>query len=112
MGPRRSESCPEPGLHGTRLQTFAFLTLLFQSQATVYLVRVAGRLWSAAPGRWLVAASALDLVAFSVLALGGALLSQTAPGPLGALLGVVVIGMLLVDLFKAPLFARLGIHRS
>ena len=100
-----------PALHGASLQTFAFMTLLFQSQATVYLVRVAGRLWSAAPGRWLLAATLLDLVAFSALALAGALLAHIAPAPLAALLGTAVLGMLIVDAIKAPLFARLGIHR-
>jgi H+-transporting ATPase len=101
-----------PGLHGAELQTFAFLLLLYQSQATVYLVRVAGRLWSAAPGRWLLAASLVDLVAFSAFALAGVLLSRVAPGPIGVLFGVIVVGMLLVDALKAPLFVRLGVHRS
>jgi H+-transporting ATPase len=91
------------------LQTFTFVTLVFGSQATVYVVRERGHLWHSRPGGWLVLSSLLDLAIAAALALGGLLL---APLPVstvvGVLLGAVAFALVL-DSVKTALFPRLRI---
>ena len=62
------------GLGVASLQTFAFVTLLFGSQALIYVLRERRRLWSSTPGNWVFASSAIDIAIVTALAVSGTLM--------------------------------------
>jgi H+-transporting ATPase len=99
------------GLDLAHLQTVAFVTLAFSTQATVYLVREPRLAWRSRPGSWLLAVSGLVLVTVSVLALGGWLMTSISAALLGTILAAVILWALAVDLLKVVAFRRLGLHR-
>jgi H+-transporting ATPase len=74
------------GLDPGQLQTFAFVTFVFGSQALLYVLRERRRLWSSRPGAWVVAASTADVGLVFVLALSGVLMD---PLPWGVLVGAL-----------------------
>ncbi len=100
------------GLDAARLQTLAFVTLAFGSQATVYLVREPRRLWSSRPGTWLMAASFAAVLAVATLASAGWLMAPLSPVVVAAVVAAVVLWAALLDWFKARLFGRLGLHAA
>jgi H+-transporting ATPase len=100
------------GLGPARLQTLAFVTLAFGSQATVYLVREPRRLWSSRPGPWLVAASAGAILGVAALAGAGWLMAPLSPALVAAVLAAVGLWAVLIDWFKVRLFGRLGLHAA
>ncbi len=97
------------GLGIETLRTLAFLVIVFGNQATTYTNRTRQRLWSTRPSSWLVLSSVADLLIASTLANRGIAM---APLPLlvmgGTLVGAVVFAFV-VDIFKIPVFNRLGI---
>jgi H+-transporting ATPase len=98
------------GLAIAPLQTLTFVALVCGNQATMYVVRARGRIWSSPhPSRWLVLSSVADLVIALALAGCGWLM---APLPLpvlgGVLAGAIVIAFVL-DLVKLSVFGRLKI---
>ncbi len=99
-------------LGADRLQTLAFVTLAFGSQATVYLVREPRRLWSSRPGPWLMVASAGAVAAVAGLASAGWLMTSLSPVLVAAVFAAVALWALLIDWFKARLFGRLGLHAA
>lgn len=80
-----------------RLQTLGFLTLVLTGQATVYIVRTDGWLWSTRPSAWLLAGSALDLAAVTAMAVRGVLMAPVAARVVGALLVLVAAATLAID---------------
>ncbi len=62
------------GLGPTTLQTFAFVTLLFGSQALIYVLRERRHIWSSTPSKWVFASSAVDIGIVAMLALSGTLM--------------------------------------
>jgi H+-transporting ATPase len=62
------------GLDPMTLQTFAFVTLLFGSQALIYVLRERRHIWSSTPSKWIFASSAVDITIVAVLALSGTLM--------------------------------------
>ena len=100
------------GLGADRLQTLAFVTLAFGSQATVYLVREPRRVWSSRPGPWLMAASAWAVVTVAVLASAGWLMAALSPVLVAVVLVAVGLWAVLIDWFKLRLFGRLGLHAT
>lgn len=97
------------GLDIGELRTLAFLTLVIFNQATVYVLRDRGRLWSSAPSKWLAASSALNIAIAVLLSLAGWLM---APLP-GWIVGCVFLATLLfafiLDLMKSFVFASVGL---
>jgi H+-transporting ATPase len=75
------------GLDPGPLQTFAFVTLVFGSQALLYVLRERRHLWSSRPGAWVLAASTADVGLVFVLALSGVLMD---PLPWGVLVAALV----------------------
>jgi H+-transporting ATPase len=75
------------GLSLAQLQTVVFLLLVFTNQASIYVLRSDGRLWSFAPGRWMALASVSDIILVSALAVLGWLVA--------ALPALLVLGLLL-----------------
>jgi H+-transporting ATPase len=98
-------------LDPAHLQTVAFVTLAFSTQATVYLVREPRLAWRSRPGSWLMIVSGLVLIVVTMLALGGWLMTAISPELLGTIFGAVVLWALMVDVIKAVAFRRLGLHR-
>jgi len=93
-----------------QLQTLVFLLLVFDCQATVYLVRERGFFWRSRPGPWLLAGSLFDLLLVTALAGLGWLM---APLPLGVILGLLAaVGayMFGLDSLKVWLFRRLNLR--
>lgn len=97
------------GLAAGQLQTVVFLILVFTNQINVYVLRTDRHLWSFAPGRWMLLASAAGLTAVSLLAAYGIL---TAPLPwrvIATLLGAAALFALVLDRAKQWVFARFAI---
>jgi len=98
------------GFSITRLQTLAFITIVFGNQATTYTNRERRHLWSSRPSVWLIGSSVLDVLIASTLAIGGiAMASLPASVVTGTLVAAAVFAIVL-DLLKVPIFRRLGIQ--
>jgi H+-transporting ATPase len=97
------------GLGMDTLRTLAFVLIVFGNQATTYANRTRQRLWSTRPSFWLVLSSVADLSIASTMASLGIVM---APLPIlvmsGTLAGAVMFAFF-VDIFKVPVFRRLGI---
>lgn len=97
------------GLSPVQMQTVVFLLLVFTNQASIYVLRSDGRLWSFAPGRWMALASVGDVAAVSLFAVLGWLM---APLPVALVLGLLVasaVFALLLDQAKRYVFPRFAI---
>lgn len=98
------------GLSAGELQTLAFVTLVFGSQAVLYVVRERRHLWSSKPGVWVLAASAADIAVVSALALSGILME---PLPWRIILSIfaTAIGFaLILDQIKLLISAKIKIE--
>jgi len=97
------------GLGMGSLQTLAMITLVFGGEAVLYAVRERRHLWSSRPGRWVVAATIVDVLIIATLALRGIAMEPLPVAVVaGTFLGSVLFAFLL-DLVKAPVFRRLEI---
>jgi len=83
-----------------QLQTLIFVMLVFNGQATVYLVRERRHFWSSRPSRWLMTSSLLDLAIVSVMATQGILMAPISPGLVGGVLLLIVLYLAIVDFLK------------
>ena len=72
------------------LQTLTFATLIFSSQAGVYILRERGHFWQSRPGRFLVGSSVLGLGVTALLTLGGIFMPAISPS---ILLATVTVGV-------------------
>ncbi|MCL6527325.1 MAG: plasma-membrane proton-efflux P-type ATPase [Thermaceae bacterium] len=93
-----------------QLQTLVFLLLVFDSQATVYIVRERSFFWRSRPSSWLLVGSLFDLGLVVALAGLGWLMT---PIPLNMILGLLVAVlayMFLLDGVKVWLFRRLNLR--
>jgi H+-transporting ATPase len=63
------------GLSAGEMQTLTFATLVLGNQAVLYVLRERRYLWSSKPGNWVLAASAADVGAMSLLVLTGTLMA-------------------------------------
>ena len=97
------------GLDAKRLQTLAFVALVFSKQATTYDNRERRRLWSSWPSRWLLASSVADISIASTLAVGGIAMTALPAAAVAAVLASAAAFAVLLDLVKVPVFRRLGI---
>ncbi len=83
-----------------QLQTLVFVMLVFNGQATVYLVRERRHFWSSRPSRWLLTSSLLDILIVSVMATQGILMAPIRPGLVGGVLLLVLLYLVVVDFIK------------
>ncbi len=93
-----------------QLQTLIFLMLVFSGQGVLYLVREGGHLWRSRPSRWLLLASAADIVVVSLLAVNGILMTAVSPMLAAGLFAVVLVYLTLLDFVKVRLFGYFGLH--
>jgi H+-transporting ATPase len=92
------------------LQTLMFVTLIFSSQAAVYLLRERGHFWQSAPSGFLVGSSVLGLAVTSALALKGILMPALGAPFVAGIAGAVILYFGILDWFKVWLFARLDLR--
>jgi H+-transporting ATPase len=96
-------------------QTMIFLMLVFSGQATVYVVRERGRLWSSRPGGWLLLATTFDVIIVTVLAVTGTWMTAVSLPMVLMVLGIAVAWMLIMDPVKVAVLGRLRLgmnHRD
>ena len=75
--------------------------LVFNGQATVYLVGASGGIsWSSRPSRWLLTSPLLDILIVSVMATQGILMAPIRPGLVGGVLLLVLLYLVVVDFIK------------
>lgn len=94
------------GLSLASTQTLAFVMLVATGQATVYLVREPGHLWTSPPSWWLALTSLADLVIVAVLATTGILMAPVPFPDVVGLIGAVGVLTLALDTIKAPLLRQ------
>jgi H+-transporting ATPase len=92
-----------------QMRTLTLILLVFAGQATVYVLREQGPLWSSRPAAIMLLASTADLAIVASLAIAGLLMTPIAPAVVGILLTVTLIYALALDLVKVTVFARLRI---
>jgi H+-transporting ATPase len=93
------------GLSGATLQSFAFVTLVFGNQATLFALRERRAFWQSRPGAWVLASSAGDMLFVLALLASGALLAPVAASQVAV--PIVGAGGLLVVLDRL----KLGLER-
>jgi H+-transporting ATPase len=91
------------------LRTLAFLAIVFGNQATTYMNRARGHLWSSTPSRWLVLSSAVDLTIASTMANRGLAMVPLSLGVIGGTLMGAAIFALVTDFVKIPVYRHLKI---
>jgi len=92
----------------SELQTVMFAMLVFTGQGNVYLVREHGHFWHSRPGRWLMLASALDVLVVCALAANGVMMSPVPLAWLLWLLLVVIAYLFVADFLKVWLWRWLA----
>jgi H+-transporting ATPase len=98
------------GLGIATLQTLAFVALVCGNQATTYVVRARGRIWSSPhPSRWLVLSSLADLSIALALAGCGWLMAPLPLWVCSSVLAGAIAFAFLSDLVKVSVFSRLKI---
>lgn len=88
------------------LQTLSFLVLVFTGQATVYLARERGHFWRSRPSSYLLLATLGDLIVVGLIARYGILVAPVSLAIVLGTLGASFAAMVLIDLVKAAIFAR------
>jgi H+-transporting ATPase len=84
------------------LQTLAFVTLVFGSQALLYVLRERGHMWRSRPGTWVLASSVADVAVVSVLALSGILMEPLPWRVLATAFAAATGFALVLDQIKRP----------
>jgi H+-transporting ATPase len=95
------------GLGEGPLQSLAFITLVFGSQATLYAIRERRRIWRVRPSVWLVGSSIADISIASTMAVCGVLMTRLSLGVIAGTLAAAVAFGFAVDVVKVPVFRRL-----
>jgi H+-transporting ATPase len=97
------------GFDARELQTLAFVTLVFASQATINVVRDRTHMWHSRPGGWLVLSSLLDLGIAASLAITGTLMVPLPALTVAAVLAGAIAFSMALDAVKHATFTRLKI---
>ncbi len=96
------------GLDPGQLQTLAFVTLVFGSQALLYVLRERRHLWGSTPGAWVLGASTVDVTLVSVFALSGVLMEPLSWGVLVAAVAAAGAFALVLDQIKLAVMSVFG----
>lgn len=97
------------GLGPDEMRTFTFVMLVFGGQATIYVLREHGHLWSSRPASVMLFASLADVAIVASLAMGGVLMTPLPPAIVGILLIATFAFALALDFVKIAVFSRLRI---
>jgi H+-transporting ATPase len=91
------------------LQSLAFVLIVFGNQATTYNNRERRHLWSSRPSRWVIIASAADVLAACALAVVGIGMQPLPPLLVLGVLAAAALFAVSLDFLKVPVFQRLQI---
>jgi H+-transporting ATPase len=97
------------GLSHPEIDTFIFDILVFSGQFTVYMVRERDRFWKSRPGKWLLLASAADIVFVSLISFSGILVTAIPFTLILFAIGLTFVWMAFMDTFKNIIFRRYGL---
>ena len=92
------------------LQTLTFVTVVFSTQAGVYILRERGHLWESRPGSLLIASSILGISVSVLLSSTGWLMEPIQPVLLVVVAVAAVIYFFGLDWLKVWLFSRLELR--
>ncbi|MEI7848582.1 MAG: HAD-IC family P-type ATPase, partial [Chloroflexota bacterium] len=93
-----------------QLQTLSFITLVFTAQGMIYLVRERHHFWDSHPGKWMMLASALDILAIIALASFGILMQAIPLWLTLSTLSLVAVALLALDFIKVWVFQKFNLH--
>ena len=88
------------GLPPGQIQTLSLATLAFGAQAVLYVVRERRPLWTSRPGKWVLAASCVDIAIVCLLSLSGTSMAALPSRVLGTVLVAAAVFALLLDQTK------------
>ena len=91
------------------LRTLVLLSLVFNSQCRMLIVRERRHFWSSMPGRNLLLVNAATILAFGLIGITGMFLTGLAITQVIILLGITIIFMLCLDFVKYYVFKKLNI---
>lgn len=94
----------------TQLQTLSFTTLVFTGQGMIYLVRERHHFWSSRPGKWMMVASALDILVVILLATFGILMQAIPLWITLSNLALVAAALFALDFLKVWFFQKFNLH--
>ena len=94
-------------LSETEVQTLMFAYLIYSAQASIYLARVRGRIWTRAPSVYVALATGGNAVVATLLASLGILTPAVPAGILAATAAAVVAATLLLDEIKVRALSTL-----
>ena len=97
------------GMDIGQLQTLTAVTLIFGGEAILYSVRERRHLWMSLPSRWMVIASAGDILIITVLALRGIEMKAVSIAVIATVLAAAALFGFVLDFIKVPVFRRLEI---
>lgn len=86
------------------LQTAVLLTLVFNTQCRILIVRERRHFWTSRPSTYLLTVNLLTILAFSLFGAFGLMVPAVSPRLLFVILGIVVACVLAIDFFKFRLF--------
>lgn len=92
-----------------KLQTLVLLSLVFNTQFRILIVRERKHFWSSYPNSKLVLLNFLTVIGFSLLSMSGLLMPSLLISQIAITLGVALVFMILIDFVKFGLFKRLGL---
>ena len=96
-------------LHQAQMNTFIFDMLVFSGLFTVFIVRERGRFWHSRPSKWMLAATAGDILVISVLSIFGILIPSIPAIYVLIVLAITLLSMVVIDEFKSFIFRHYNI---
>jgi H+-transporting ATPase len=96
-------------LNPGQMRSLTLILLVFAGQATVYVLREQGHLWSSCPAGIMLFASATGVTIVAGLAIAGVLMTPISPAILGTLLIITIVYGFVLDFVKVAVFAHIRI---
>ena len=96
-------------LQWDELTTLVMLSLIFNSQFRVLIVRERNHFWSSLPGKGLLISSSAAIIVFSLIALFGILIPPLSPLVVMAIFGLSALFTLGIDFPKYWMFRKFGL---
>jgi H+-transporting ATPase len=93
------------GFSPEKLQTLAFVTLVFGNQAVLFVLRERHHMWTSRPSNWVLASSVADIAIVAALALSGSLMEPVTWRVLVAVIVAAAGFAVILDQIKQPVTA-------
>ena len=92
-----------------KLQTLVLVSLVFNTQFRILLVRERKHFWSSAPSRELLLVNIMTIAGFAFLGISGIFVSGLSLSQVAAILGIALLSAIGIDFIKYFLFRRFKI---